>query len=101
LAPLATGCPALSGVLKAKSKFVLPAIVLLCLKMKGLRKASGFAGLFVIVIGFVIFAIAMVRLHEPYGAAIGIFFILLGFHFLTNLRIAKLEEEVKAIKEKK
>ena len=69
--------------------------------MKGNQKASKFAGLLAIVLGFAIFLIAMVRFSEPVGAAIGIFFILLGFHLLTNLRVAKLEEEVKAIRKKK
>lgn len=75
--------------------------MLLCLEMKGKRIASMIPALLAIAIGIFIFAMAMSRFSEPVGGALGIFLIVLGFHLLTALRIAKLEEELKEIKEKK
>jgi hypothetical protein len=69
--------------------------------MKGKRIASIIPALLAIAIGFFIFAMAMSRFSEPVGGAVGIFFILLGFHLLTALRIAKLEEELRETKGKK
>jgi len=55
---------------------------------------------FCIAVGLFIFALAAWGRAAASGAAIGVFFILLGFIGFVHLRIAKLEETLKQTKRK-
>ena len=62
-----------------------------------------FACWFAIAIGFITLSLAIYGkiANVAYEAAVGVFFIMIGFNGFMSLRIAKLEEAIKEIKEKK
>ena len=62
-----------------------------------------FACWFAIAVGFITLSLSIYGkiANVAYEAALGVFFIMIGFNGLISLRIAKLEEEVKEIKKGK
>ena len=62
-----------------------------------------FASWFAIAIGFITLSLAIYGkiANVAYEAALGVFFIMIGFNGFISLRIAKLEEEVKDMKKGK
>jgi hypothetical protein len=53
-----------------------------------------------VIVGFITLSLAIYGqiANVAYEAAIGVFFVMLGFNGFTSLRIAKLEEEIKKLK---
>ena len=58
------------------------------------------ASFLVVAVGFVTLSLAIYGklAHSDYEAAVGVFFIMLGFNGFMSVRIAKLEAEIRELK---